>query len=185
MPFLEWHLHRYGRSYGDRRDAYKRPDAKNNQSYNAQNGNSDMVCLSHMSWKFCCDCTKVSKMGGGQKSSMYWLGFHWFAWRLCLLHWGYRFEAFQRTSVGLGDHDIIVGLTICKVAWISWARTRAQKRCQEGSLPLTVLLSVHYRLYSHSDVWICFRRVNKAFFPIALELFSGCFWFFNWFNWKL
>lgn len=43
MPFLEWHLHRYGRSYGDRRDAYKRPDAKNNQSYNAQNANSDMV----------------------------------------------------------------------------------------------------------------------------------------------
>jgi hypothetical protein len=43
MPFLEWHLHRYGRSYGDRRDQYKRPDAKNNQSYNAQNSNSDMV----------------------------------------------------------------------------------------------------------------------------------------------
>jgi len=43
MPFLEWHLHRYGRSYGDRRDVYKRPDAKNNQSYNAQNANSDMV----------------------------------------------------------------------------------------------------------------------------------------------
>merc|ERR1711972_248113 len=43
MPFLEWHLHRYGRSYGDRRDKYKRPDAKNNQSYNAQNANSDMV----------------------------------------------------------------------------------------------------------------------------------------------
>jgi len=43
MPFLEWHLHRYGRSYGDRRDVYKRPDATNNQSYNAQNANSDMV----------------------------------------------------------------------------------------------------------------------------------------------
>merc|ERR1719238_986915 len=43
MPFLEWHLHRYGRSYGDKRDVYKRPDAKNNQSYNAQNANSDMV----------------------------------------------------------------------------------------------------------------------------------------------
>jgi len=43
MPFLEWHLHRYGRSYGDRRDVYKRPDASNNQSYNAQNGSSDMV----------------------------------------------------------------------------------------------------------------------------------------------
>jgi len=43
MPFLEWHLHRYGRSYGDRRDLYKRPDATNNQSYNAQSGNSDMV----------------------------------------------------------------------------------------------------------------------------------------------
>merc|ERR1719161_2886753 len=43
MPFLEWHLHRYGRSYGDRRDAYKRPDSKNNESYNAQRANSDMV----------------------------------------------------------------------------------------------------------------------------------------------
>jgi len=43
MPFTEWHLHRYGRSYGDRRDVYKRPDATNNQSYNAQNANSDMV----------------------------------------------------------------------------------------------------------------------------------------------
>merc|ERR1719203_1382078 len=43
MPFLEWHLHRHGRSYGDRRDVTKRPDAKNNQSYNAQNANADMV----------------------------------------------------------------------------------------------------------------------------------------------
>jgi len=43
VPFLEWHLHRYGRSYGDRRDAYKRPDAVNNQSYNAQRADSDMV----------------------------------------------------------------------------------------------------------------------------------------------
>lgn len=43
MPFLEWHLHRYGRSYGDRRDAYKRPDATNNQSYNAQRAEADMV----------------------------------------------------------------------------------------------------------------------------------------------
>merc|ERR1712217_867082 len=30
MMFLEWALHRYGRSYGDKRDVYKRPDAKNN-----------------------------------------------------------------------------------------------------------------------------------------------------------
>merc|ERR1712203_1313986 len=43
MPFLEWHLHRYGRSYGDKRDTYKRPDAKNNQSYNAQRADTDMV----------------------------------------------------------------------------------------------------------------------------------------------
>lgn len=43
MPFLEWHMHRYGRSYGDKRDAFKRPDAKNNQSYNAQRAESDMV----------------------------------------------------------------------------------------------------------------------------------------------
>merc|ERR1711953_714030 len=43
MPFLEWHLHRYGRSYGDKRDTYKRPDAQNNQSYNAQRADADMV----------------------------------------------------------------------------------------------------------------------------------------------
>merc|ERR1712113_1003543 len=43
VPFLEWHLHRYGRSYGDKRDVYKRPDAKNNQSYNAQRAEADMV----------------------------------------------------------------------------------------------------------------------------------------------
>jgi len=43
MPFLEWSLHRYGRSYGDKRDLTKRPDAKNNQSYNAQNAAADMV----------------------------------------------------------------------------------------------------------------------------------------------
>jgi len=43
VPFLEWHLHRYGRSYGDKRDIYKRPDAKNNQSYNAQAADRDMV----------------------------------------------------------------------------------------------------------------------------------------------
>jgi len=43
VPFLEWHLHRYGRSYGDRRDIYKRPDEKNNQSYNAQAADRDMV----------------------------------------------------------------------------------------------------------------------------------------------
>eukprot|EP00928_Gymnodinium_smaydae_P017099 TRINITY_DN1651_c0_g1_i1.p1 TRINITY_DN1651_c0_g1~~TRINITY_DN1651_c0_g1_i1.p1 ORF type:complete len:518 (-),score=134.81 TRINITY_DN1651_c0_g1_i1:140-1630(-) len=47
MPFLEWHLHRYGRSYGDKRDSYKRPDATNNQSYNAQRAEADMVyCFS-------------------------------------------------------------------------------------------------------------------------------------------
>merc|ERR1712228_604506 len=43
IPFLEWHLHRYGRSYGDRRDIAKRPDAKNNESYNAQKAEADMV----------------------------------------------------------------------------------------------------------------------------------------------
>jgi len=48
MPFLEWHLHRYGRSYGDKRDVYKRPDASNNQSYNAQRAEADMVyCFSY------------------------------------------------------------------------------------------------------------------------------------------
>mmetsp|Transcript_40819 Transcript_40819/g.89271 ORF Transcript_40819/g.89271 Transcript_40819/m.89271 type:complete len:550 (+) Transcript_40819:102-1751(+) len=43
IPFMDWHLHRYGRSYGDKRDAYKRPDAKNNQSYNSQRAEADMV----------------------------------------------------------------------------------------------------------------------------------------------
>merc|ERR1719413_174691 len=36
VKFMDWTLHRYGRSYGDRRDIHKRPDATNNQSYNAQ-----------------------------------------------------------------------------------------------------------------------------------------------------
>merc|ERR1712151_347573 len=43
VPFLEWCLHRYGRSYGDRRDITKRPDAKNNESYNSQAADRDMV----------------------------------------------------------------------------------------------------------------------------------------------
>merc|ERR1712048_1168753 len=43
MPFMEWHLHRYGRSYGDRRDQYKRLDKSNNESYNAQSKDADMV----------------------------------------------------------------------------------------------------------------------------------------------
>eukprot|EP00929_Paragymnodinium_shiwhaense_P121545 TRINITY_DN93823_c0_g1_i1.p1 TRINITY_DN93823_c0_g1~~TRINITY_DN93823_c0_g1_i1.p1 ORF type:complete len:507 (-),score=148.95 TRINITY_DN93823_c0_g1_i1:148-1668(-) len=43
MPFMQWILHRYGRSYGDRRDAYKRPDAEKNESYNAQAADRDMV----------------------------------------------------------------------------------------------------------------------------------------------
>lgn len=43
MPFLQWRLHRYGRSYGDRRDAFRRPDAVNNQSYNSQSAEADMV----------------------------------------------------------------------------------------------------------------------------------------------
>jgi len=43
VPFLQWHLHKYGRSYGDRRDISKRPDAKKNQAYAAQSGDRDMV----------------------------------------------------------------------------------------------------------------------------------------------
>eukprot|EP00930_Biecheleria_cincta_P021010 TRINITY_DN15660_c0_g2_i1.p1 TRINITY_DN15660_c0_g2~~TRINITY_DN15660_c0_g2_i1.p1 ORF type:complete len:500 (+),score=117.16 TRINITY_DN15660_c0_g2_i1:132-1631(+) len=43
VPFLQWHLHRYGRSYGDRRDINKRPDAVKNQAYAAQSGERDMV----------------------------------------------------------------------------------------------------------------------------------------------
>merc|ERR1711879_551964 len=38
MPFTEWCLHRYGRSYGDKRDVTRRLDSKNNQSTN-----NDMV----------------------------------------------------------------------------------------------------------------------------------------------
>merc|ERR1712060_991915 len=41
IPFLQWQLHRYGRSYGDRRDTYKRPGE--GEQYNAQRADSDMV----------------------------------------------------------------------------------------------------------------------------------------------
>lgn len=41
MAFLQWKLHRYGRSYGDRRDTYKRPG--DGERYNAQRAESDMV----------------------------------------------------------------------------------------------------------------------------------------------
>jgi len=41
LPFLEWQLHRYGRSYGDRRDAYKRPGQ--GEGYNVQRAEADMV----------------------------------------------------------------------------------------------------------------------------------------------
>merc|ERR1711953_268109 len=43
MQFMDWTLHRYGRSYGDKRDIHKRPDAVNNQSYNTQSAERDMV----------------------------------------------------------------------------------------------------------------------------------------------
>eukprot|EP00931_Biecheleriopsis_adriatica_P030468 TRINITY_DN17967_c1_g1_i1.p1 TRINITY_DN17967_c1_g1~~TRINITY_DN17967_c1_g1_i1.p1 ORF type:complete len:513 (-),score=109.57 TRINITY_DN17967_c1_g1_i1:82-1587(-) len=41
VPFLQWSLHRYGRSYGDRRDAYRRPDQ--GEGYNVQRAEKDMV----------------------------------------------------------------------------------------------------------------------------------------------
>mmetsp|Transcript_46308 Transcript_46308/g.83515 ORF Transcript_46308/g.83515 Transcript_46308/m.83515 type:complete len:534 (+) Transcript_46308:41-1642(+) len=41
MPFLEWHLHRYGRAYGDKRDVYRRPEE--GQGYNVQRAEADMV----------------------------------------------------------------------------------------------------------------------------------------------
>jgi len=41
MPFLQWSLHRYGRSYGDRRDVYKRPGE--GAQYDSQRADSDMV----------------------------------------------------------------------------------------------------------------------------------------------
>merc|ERR1712066_290066 len=37
----QWQLHRYGRSYGDRRDVYKRPD--DGAQYDSQRADSDMV----------------------------------------------------------------------------------------------------------------------------------------------
>lgn len=41
MGFLDWMLHSYQRSYGDRRDAHKRPEQ--GQGYNAQRAETDMV----------------------------------------------------------------------------------------------------------------------------------------------
>jgi len=41
VPFLQWALRRYGRSYGDRRDAYRRPDS--GEGYNVQRAEKDMV----------------------------------------------------------------------------------------------------------------------------------------------
>eukprot|EP00930_Biecheleria_cincta_P097518 TRINITY_DN89217_c0_g1_i1.p1 TRINITY_DN89217_c0_g1~~TRINITY_DN89217_c0_g1_i1.p1 ORF type:complete len:500 (+),score=101.04 TRINITY_DN89217_c0_g1_i1:27-1526(+) len=41
VPFLHWSLHRYGRSYGDRRDAYRRPEE--GEGYNVQRADKDMV----------------------------------------------------------------------------------------------------------------------------------------------
>jgi len=41
VPFLQWSLRRYGRSYGDRRDAYRRPDQ--GEGYNVQKAEKDMV----------------------------------------------------------------------------------------------------------------------------------------------
>merc|ERR1712217_28172 len=46
FPFLEWQLAGYRRSYGDRRDATKRPEE--GEVYNDQRGQSDMVyCFSY------------------------------------------------------------------------------------------------------------------------------------------
>ncbi|CAJ1456530.1 unnamed protein product [Effrenium voratum] len=41
FPFQEWHLHRYGRSYGDKRDVTRRPGEGEN--YNQQKAEADMV----------------------------------------------------------------------------------------------------------------------------------------------
>merc|ERR1719498_956766 len=41
MPFLQWHMRKYGRAYGDRRDAYRRPGE--GEGYNVQRAESDMV----------------------------------------------------------------------------------------------------------------------------------------------
>lgn len=42
LPFREWHLHKYFRSYGDKRDKYKRV-MTGGTGYNAQREDSDMV----------------------------------------------------------------------------------------------------------------------------------------------
>jgi hypothetical protein len=61
VPFLQWSLHRYGRSYGDRRDTYRRPDE--GEGYNVQRAEKDMVQPSWLIssvfqisffWIFCC-----------------------------------------------------------------------------------------------------------------------------------
>merc|ERR1719291_1406378 len=62
MPFLEWKLHRYGRSYGDRRDVTKRLDATNNQAYATQKAHMDMVY---------CFCYKPSGKELGQQPIRY------------------------------------------------------------------------------------------------------------------
>merc|ERR1712228_814639 len=41
LPFIEWVLQGYRRSYGDRRDVTRRPE--DGQVYNSQRANSDMV----------------------------------------------------------------------------------------------------------------------------------------------
>jgi len=41
MPFMQWALRRYGRSYGDKRDAYRRPE--DGEGYNVQRADKDMV----------------------------------------------------------------------------------------------------------------------------------------------
>jgi hypothetical protein len=46
FPFLDWSLHRYYRSYGDKRDSYKRPGE--GERYNAQRADADMVyCMQY------------------------------------------------------------------------------------------------------------------------------------------
>jgi len=41
VPFKEWHLHKYGRAYGDKRDTYRRPEK--GEGYNVQRAEFDMV----------------------------------------------------------------------------------------------------------------------------------------------
>ncbi|CAE7476181.1 Ranbp2 [Symbiodinium sp. CCMP2592] len=60
MPFREWHLHRYGRSYGDKRDVHRRPGQ--GEGYNVQRAEADMV----YTFKYVARRLQVNRPGLGE-----------------------------------------------------------------------------------------------------------------------